>query len=172
MKNSLSSSRTYLRTRWLAIAVTRLLIMILCGLSGGLNAAQAQTRAYVASPCSQSAVIVIDTATSSVVTTIAVEQGPFGIKITPDGTRAYVANQGTNRVSVINTATNTVIASIPVDFTPTPLAISGDGTRVYSGNQGGNSVSAIDTVTNTVIATIPVDALPGDLAVTPDGTRV
>ncbi|WP_153018047.1 hypothetical protein [Saccharococcus caldoxylosilyticus] len=45
------------------------------------------------------------------------------VAITPDGTRAYVANVG-NTVSVINTSTNTVIgAPIPVG-SPTPFGIA------------------------------------------------
>ncbi|WP_368908890.1 hypothetical protein, partial [Bacillus wiedmannii] len=40
----------------------------------------------------------------------------------PDGTLAYVTNQGSNTVSVINTATNTVIDTVPVGVAPTGIA--------------------------------------------------
>jgi YVTN family beta-propeller protein len=36
---------------------------------------------------------------------------PFGVAVTPDGSRVYVANGGDGTVSVISTATNTVAGS-------------------------------------------------------------
>jgi YVTN family beta-propeller protein len=165
MKDRSASSRTDGRMRRLAIAAG-LVLMVFYGLSGGMNAAQAQTLAYVSNACSQ-AVVVVDIANSSVVTTIPVD-GPGAIQITPDGSRVYLATFGTS-VSVIDTSTNTIIDTIPVDSGVGALAIARDGTRLYA---GGTSVSAIDTRTNTVIATISVNAGSRGLAVTPDGTRV
>ena len=63
-------------------------------------------------------VSVIDTATNTVIATIPVGVAPFGVAVTPDGTRAYVANVGSDTVSVIDTATNTVTATIPVGDSP------------------------------------------------------
>src|SRR5437870_2398375 len=89
-------------------ALTCLLVLIFCGLSGAMNTTQAQTRAYVTS-CDNT-VSVIDTATNTVIATIPVGLNPFGVAITPDGTRAYVVNHGADfegshgTVSVIDTA--------------------------------------------------------------------
>jgi YVTN family beta-propeller protein len=163
MKLNSTSSRTP-GTRWLATTSVQLLVFF--GLSGGVNAAQAQTLAYVSNACSQ-AVVVVDIANNSVVSTIPID-GPGAIQITPDGSRVYLATFGTG-VSVIDTSTNTIIDTIPLDSGAGALAISRDGTRLYA---GGTSVSAIDTGTNTVMATIPVDDGTRGLAVTPDGTRV
>jgi YVTN family beta-propeller protein len=46
------------------------------------------------------------------------------VAITPDGTRAYVANRFSNTVSVIDTATNTVLSTIPVGPLPLWVAIT------------------------------------------------
>jgi YVTN family beta-propeller protein len=90
----------------------------------GTTKVQAQTRAYVTT----NAVSVIDTATNTVVATIPVGVSPIGVAITPDGTRAYVTNEGSNTVSgtvsVIDTATNTVVATIPVGPGPFGIAIT------------------------------------------------
>jgi YVTN family beta-propeller protein len=75
------------------------------------------------------------------------------VAITPDGTRAYITNNGSGTVSVINTTTNTVTGSpITVGLTPFGVGITPDGTRAYVANQGANTVSVIDTATNTASA--------------------
>ena len=56
---------------------------------------------------------------------------PQLIAVSPDGTRVYVANQGSDTVSVINTATNTVVATISAGSQPVGPAVSPDGARVY-----------------------------------------
>ena len=94
-------------------------------------------------------------------------QNPFGVAITPDGTRAYVTINFPNVVSVIDTATNTVVATIPVGVGPNGAAITPDGTRAYVTNHDSDTVSVIDTATNTVVATIPVGVSPSGVAITP-----
>ena len=121
-------------------------------------------------------VSVIDTATNTVVKTVAVAVGsfPFGIAVHPDGSRVYVANEGSGGVSVIDTATNTVVKTVTVvDSTDTPfgVAVHPDGSRVYVANEGSHTVAVIDTATNTVIATVAVE-VPVSVAVHPDGSRV
>jgi YVTN family beta-propeller protein len=134
--------------------------------------------------------VVIDTATNSVVgSPIAVGDGSVAIAITPDGTRAYVVNEGSNAssffgtVSVIDIATNTVVGSqIPVGTAPGAIAITPDGTRAYvTNNRNGfvkdGTVSVINTATNTVIGSpilLGSDPTALDLqgiAITPAGDR-
>jgi YVTN family beta-propeller protein len=115
-------------------------------------------------------VSVIDTATNTVGATISLgtSQNPFGVAITPDGTRAYVTiNFPNNFVLVIDTATNTVVATIPVGVGPDGVAITPDGTRAYVTNDDSDTVSVIDTTTNTVVATVPVGVGPVAVAITP-----
>ena len=110
-------------------------------------------------------------ATPVVTETIGVGDSPIGVAVSPDGTRAYVTNDGDGTVSVIDTSTNTVIDTIPVGSNPRGVAVSPDGTRAYVTNDGDGTVSVIDTSTNTVIDTIPVGSNPRGVAVSPDGTR-
>jgi YVTN family beta-propeller protein len=140
-------------------------------------------------------VSVIDTTTNTVVKTIPVGLGPFGVAVSPDGARTYVTNYGnqvssSNSVSVIDTATDIVIAAIPVGSYPFGVAVTPDNTKVYVTNTASASVSVIDTATNTVSKTIIVGTactnfpnvpsgepgfsncqMPIGVAVSPDGTE-
>jgi YVTN family beta-propeller protein len=119
-----------------------------------------------------SAVSVIDTASNKVAATIPVGQDPNGVAITPDGTRAYVANQRDGTASVIDTAHNKVVATIRVGAGPAGVAIPSDGTNpsmhnapprqplAYVTNFVDNTVSVINTASNKVVATIRVGAGP------------
>ncbi len=117
-------------------------------------------------------VSIINTSTNTVASSINVGTNPFGVAISPDGTRVYVTNYGSNTVSVINTATNTVISTIAVGSFPMGVAVSPDGTTAYVANQVSNNVSVISTSTNTVTATIPVSLQPQGICISPDGSKV
>jgi YVTN family beta-propeller protein len=118
---------------------------------------------------------VIATATNTVTATIPVGTYPEGVAVTPDGSKVYVTNDGSNSVSVIATATNTVTTTITVGTAPFGVAVTPDGSKVYVTNAkrlGPGTVSVIATATNTVTATIAVGVTPGGVAVTPDGSKV
>jgi YVTN family beta-propeller protein len=81
---------------WLLLRVACLVSLLAMALPA--IPARAQTFAYVTNTFANT-VSVIGTASNTVVATIAVGGGPFGVAITPDGTRAYVANLFDNTVS-------------------------------------------------------------------------
>src|SRR5258706_4787745 len=120
----------------------------------------ASTRAQNAYITNQSSntVSVMDTGTDTVIATIPVGVTPFGVAVSPDGSKVYVANISSNTVSVIDTATNTVSATITVGPPPPDIcapicdmAVAGspDGSKVYVTNTFSNSktVSVTDTAT-------------------------
>src|SRR5215469_10516140 len=87
--------------------------------------ASAQALAQNAYITNDNAVSVIDTATNTVIgSPIPVGARPFGVAVTPDGSKVYVANEASNTVSVIDTATNTVTATIPVVPRPVGVAVT------------------------------------------------
>ena len=151
--------------------------VVVAMLSTNAGPARAEPFAYITNN-GNNTVSVIDTATNTVTATIPVGSEPFGVGVSPDGSRVYVANgRPSNSVSVIDTnpsspSFNTVIATVAVGLDPEGLAVSPDGTRVYVANSEANSVSVIDTATNTVVATVPVGQDPNTLAVAPDGAKV
>ena len=110
-----------------------------------------------------------------VTATINVGIDASGVAVSPDGTKAYVANPTSNTVSVINTTTNNVDATITVGTEPYGVAVSPDGTTAYVTNSLDDTVSVIDTATNAIkagfSAGITVGASPkGAAAFSPDGT--
>ena len=76
-------------------------------------------------------VSLIDMGTGVSLATITVGGNPWGIAITPNGTRAYVANDTVSEIAVIDTASNTVSKSIPVGGRSRGIVVSPDGARVY-----------------------------------------
>jgi len=102
--------------------------------------------------------------------TVTVGTSPEGVAITPDGSYAYVANEGSETVSVIEISTNTVTATVAVGTDPTAVAITPDGSYAYVANQGSGTVSVIEISTNTVTATVTVENNPYGVAITPDGS--
>ena len=65
---------------------------------------------------------------------ITVGTQPRRVAVSPDGTKAYVANRVGDSVSVINTTTNAVDATIAVGTRPSGVAVSPDGTKAYVAN--------------------------------------
>jgi YVTN family beta-propeller protein len=108
-----------------------------------------------------------------VAATIPVGSSPFGVTVSPDGSRVYVANRFTNNVSVINAATNSVLINIPVGGVAVGVALTPDGNTLYVTNSNINgTVSVINTVTNLVLSTVIVGSAPTGLAMSHDGARV
>ncbi|MEJ1230230.1 MAG: hypothetical protein WDM88_05815 [Galbitalea sp.] len=64
---------------------------------------------------------------------IAVGTDPIGIAFTPDGTKAYITNNGSGTVTVIDVATGTPVSGSPITVGSDPLgiAITPDGTKAY-----------------------------------------
>lgn len=109
---------------------------------------------------------------SRVVATVPVGTSPNGVASLPNGSRVYVANEGSNDVSVIQTSGNAVIATVPVGSQPTLGASLPNGQYVYVPCYADNNVSVIRTSDDTVIATIPVGASPCGVAALPSGDYV
>lgn len=148
------------------------------------------TRAYVPGfNNNKQGVTVIDTTTNTVageLVGLASGDPIYGIAITPDGGRLYVANGnlvdvdgnylGSNTVAAIDIATNTRLATISVPRQPWDIAITPDGSKAYvagfdtQSNSG--TLSVIDTASNGVVTTIPTDCCLSVPTMHPDGSKV
>jgi YVTN family beta-propeller protein len=97
---------------------------------------------------------------------------PWGVKVHPDGSKAYVTMRNDSEVAVIDTATNTVEGTIPVGVTPLGIDISPDGSRLCVANKDANTISIIDTATQDVVTSDPLIGTgegPWEVAFSPDG---
>ena len=100
-----------------------------------------------------SAVYVIDTATNQVTATIRERMGrrPWGITITPDGSKVYTANGLSDSVSVIDTASDRVVETIgcrPANRLSfgsgcNTLALDPGGSILYVANGSNNCVAVV-----------------------------
>ena len=68
---------------------------------------------------------------------------PYGMAVSSDGTRLYVALSGTNDLGVIDTTTDQLIDRIPVGNAPAAVAIVGN--EAFVSNRGGRPAAPGDT---------------------------
>ncbi len=101
---------------------------------------------------------------NSIVDTITVGNGPFGIAYDSVNDRMYVANSVDDNVSVIRCSDNVIIATVTVGNLPNVIAYDSFNGRMYVTNGLGDNVSVIRCSDNTVIATITVGNSPLGIA--------
>ena len=139
------------------------------GVSGGA-ATPDGSRVYVG-VTSTNMVIVIDTSTRAVITSIPVGNFPFQIAVSPDGLQLYVSNLSAGTISVISTISNTVQDTILVGTAVDGLQVTPDGASLLVTNENADTVTVINTGTNSIETSIPVGDFPVDVAITPDGMK-
>jgi predicted alpha-1,2-mannosidase len=100
---------------------------------------------------------------------IPVGLNPRDLALSPDGTRVYVADNGSNDVSVVDTASQKTIATVKVGNAPWGIRVTPDGKTVWVANSGDNTVQPIDTTTLLAGPPVTVGAQPGGIAMAPDG---
>lgn len=137
--------------------------------------------AYVTNSGDHGSVSVIDLATNTASgSRIEVGPVPVNIAITPDGTRAYVANYYGGSISVIDLATNTPIGSpLGAGWLPWDIAITPDGARAYvttleyAGWNERDALSVFDLATNELRYGVSIGGgdYPGVVEISPDGAR-
>ena len=100
-------------------------------------------------------VSVIDTASNTVLKTIAVGLHPTGMALSPLGDRIYVTNANSDTVSVINTTTDKVVKTLHVGgvgpdrepllgASPNAVTVSPNGRTLYVANASQNAIAVVD----------------------------
>ena len=155
-----------------ALAVTAIL-----GLLAGALVSQGATPSSAAATCSPKVYVTNNLTLGSVsvvnvadgaVSTISIGDHPIGVAITPDGTKAYVANNYGNTVSVINVATGAASTiSTGIGNGPDGVAITPDGTKAYVTGASSTKLSVINVATGSVSDDIIVGGQSKGVAITP-----
>jgi len=144
------------------------------------------TRVYV-SNSAQDSISILDAERSRLIATIRLEPAPgvgglrgvlpFGVALSPDESRLYIACAGINAVAAFDTRSNSVLGYIPTGWFPARVALSKDGRTLYvanakgygAGPNGGSDFHRgqegdyIGDITKGTISIIPVPP-PGKLA--------
>jgi len=97
---------------------------------------------------------------------------PVDVRLSPDGRRFFIANQGLSGITVVDAATLKVRRFIRTGTGAHGLAISRDATKLYVTNRKAGTISVIDVASLKVVATAKVGASPDMIAVSPDGTQM
>jgi DNA-binding beta-propeller fold protein YncE len=114
-------------------------------------------------------VIAIDTATLQVIGTRFTGSKPFGLSLSPDASRLYVANTGSqaSAIAVIDTATFTALPAIPLTTTPLDIA-AGNDNRLYISSGGDSFGSLLQVDAGTGVAAQFGSSYDNLLQISPD----
>jgi YVTN family beta-propeller protein len=97
---------------------------------------------------------------------------PIDVKLSPDGRRFYVANQGLGGATVISASSLRQIAFIPTGTGAHGMAISRSTRRLYVSNRLAGSISVIGFASGRLVKTWHVGGTPDMLQVSPNGGRL
>ena len=117
-------------------------------------------------------VLKVDVVSMSIVGDLYVGGKPIDVKLSPDGSVFFVANQGRSGVSVIDPVQMKQIAFIPTGNGAHGMAISRDTRLLYVSNRLAGTISVIDFATRKVTATWLVGGSPDMLQVSTDGSQL
>jgi len=97
---------------------------------------------------------------------------PVDVRLAPDGSVFFVANQGRHGVSVLDPERMEEIAFIPTGLGAHGLALNRDASRLYVSNRLAGTISVIDVASRQVAATWTVGGSPDMMQVSPDGLEL
>jgi YVTN family beta-propeller protein len=117
-------------------------------------------------------VVKIDTVSMAITGSVDIGGSPVDVKLGPNGSDFYVANQARNGVSVIDPAAMREVAFIPTGAGTHGLAISRDTRSLYVSNRNEGTISVVDFKTNRATATWQVGGSPDMLALSPSGREL
>jgi YVTN family beta-propeller protein len=117
-------------------------------------------------------VVRVDVAAMAVTGKVKVGGLAVDVKLAPDGSVFYVANQSRNGVSVIDPERMREIMFIPTGAGAHGLYVSRDAKQLYVSNRRDGSISVIDFATRRVSATWRIGASPDMIQLSPDGRQL
>ena len=111
-------------------------------------------------------VAVINTETLALVANVPVGASPYGLTLSPDGSRLYIATSGVNSLAVMDTATRTMLPSLALNQRPLDVEV-GLGNRLFV--LGGENIMQIDATTGAPAGpNLGAYVYSGELEISPD----
>ena len=178
-----------LRAR-IIVARKRLPLATLVVLAACSHPSPSPQRLYVSNERGN-AVVAVDPATGGVVATFSPGQRPRGLKVSPDGSRLYVAVSGSpiggpgvdesklppadsraDGIAVIDTASGKLDRVLNAGADPETFVLSHDGRILYVSNESDGAVSAVSVDGARAKMTAKVGEQPEGVAITPDDARL
>jgi YVTN family beta-propeller protein len=132
----------------------------------------ADGRYFLASTEFSGQVVKVDTETMTLVGRASVGSLPIDVKMSPDGTVLYVANQGRHGVSLVDPETMTEIGFLRTGTGAHGLNVSRDAASLFVSNRMDGTISVIDFATRTVRQTWRVGGSPDMIQVSSDGAQL
>jgi YVTN family beta-propeller protein len=114
----------------------------------------------------------VDTVTMEIIGSLWVGGSPVDVKLSPDGSVFYVANQFRHGVSIIDPVAMREIGFLPTGRGAHGMAVSRDTRWLYVTNRLAGTISVMDFATRAIIATWWIGGSPDMLQVSPDGTQL
>lgn len=110
---------------------------------------------------------VVDTASGTLVATVAAGDEPSALLLDRDGRRGYVLNRRSRSITVLDLATFAVVQTVPTDAEPLRAALSRDGTRLYLVSRGSAHLTVFSVPEMAVIRRVFLGLGAGTVAVDP-----
>jgi YVTN family beta-propeller protein len=132
----------------------------------------ADGRYFLASTEFSGQLVKVDTVTMEVAGRLTVGGLPIDVKMSPDGTVAYVTNQGRHGISIVDPVSMTEVGFLKTGRGAHGLTVSRDAASMYVSNRLDGSITVIDVATRQVRATWPVGGSPDMLQVSADGAQL
>lgn len=115
----------------------------------------------------------VDTETAKVTRSVATGQEvSHMVAVTPDGSRAFVANIGSGSVTAVDLKGGKHLKDIPTGKGAEGIAVTPDGRQVWVTNREADTVTVVDATSLEVLASLPSADFPIRAEGTPDGKRV
>ena len=97
------------------------------------------------------------------------QKGSHMLAVSPDKSRAFVANMQSGTVTVLDLEAKTKITDLPAGAVPEGLAITPDGKTLWVADRSGDMLRVFDTETLDELAAIKTGRFPIRVAISPDG---
>ncbi len=117
-------------------------------------------------------VVKVDTRTMTITGEVDLGGLPIDVRLTPNGSVFFVANQGRNGVSIVDPVAMKEVGFIPTGEGAHGLWLSRDTKMLYVSNRLAGTISVIRLATRRVVATWSIGGSPDMMQLSPDGSQL